>query len=292
MGGTGLDMVRVLTTLISEIVVDGRTYPRNGKVEAAIERYAAAMRKGDIFPPIRVGRITNQEPKITYLVDGYHRLCASLRVGKTTIKAEVRHYGSREEIYIDAIKLNATHGEPFRQYERMRIATNLKQSGHSTEEISEILRILPEEVERITINIVEVKRCEVCRKIETAEPSLIGASAPNPQELFSQPDPFGPSSNKPHLLPVVLLQQNGGGYEDRVVERLASTLHEEWLQSTTHIMQGAQIAEGTLEYYRKLLVPYEELPEERQSTYKQRARAILSLIETNCLKIEAVLRGK
>ena len=69
--------------------------------EEVVQDYADKMTEGIIFPPVTV--IANR------LVDGYHRVEAALRIGRTEIDAEVLP-GDKTAALLAALKANATHG--------------------------------------------------------------------------------------------------------------------------------------------------------------------------------------
>lgn len=90
---------------ISKINVDGSTQMREGLVEETIIDYTEAMQNGANFPPITVF----EENGSYWLADGFHRVEAAKRAGKTDIDAEIIS-GNQREALLHAIGANSTHG--------------------------------------------------------------------------------------------------------------------------------------------------------------------------------------
>lgn len=79
----------------------------------AIE-YAQAMKMGVKFPPIHVGVFDGKQ----WVVDGIHRIKAKQRIKQQMIEATIKDYSSLAEMFLDAAKLNATHGLPYKFSEK------------------------------------------------------------------------------------------------------------------------------------------------------------------------------
>ena len=81
------------------------TQARAALSETIIHEYAAAMARGDVFPPIEV-----YFDEMTYwLADGFHRVKAATIAGHTTIAAVVHAGGTREALR-HAVSANEEHG--------------------------------------------------------------------------------------------------------------------------------------------------------------------------------------
>jgi hypothetical protein len=92
---------------------EGKTQPRKGIDQTVVKEYADAMRGNDdipaaIFPP--VDAIEDEHGNI-FLVDGYHRLRASVHVGFTEIAANI-YPGTERDAILASVGANATHGLP------------------------------------------------------------------------------------------------------------------------------------------------------------------------------------
>lgn len=99
---------------INKITVDNEVYPRDSHDNATVLRYRQAL---DLLPPIKISHES-------ILIDGYHRLLAHQVEGKKEIEAETLEV-SRENILVEAIRLNARHGRQLSSKEKNRHARTL-----------------------------------------------------------------------------------------------------------------------------------------------------------------------
>ena len=99
---------------IADIEVDRTVYPRDSHDNESVSRYRMAL---DRLPSIKV----NQD---LVLIDGYHRLLAYQVEGKQQIPADILEV-SRDQILVEAIRLNATHGKQLSAAEKRRHARTL-----------------------------------------------------------------------------------------------------------------------------------------------------------------------
>jgi ParB-like nuclease domain. len=120
---------------VSKIEVIQGLLPRveTHTVEDKVEEYKEAMSLGSEFPPITVWQKNTEY----WLIDGMHRLLASKRLGRETIKAEVVELKDMLEAKIVAITKNR-HGLPLTKQEKKILCQNLYMEGV---EISELMRI-------------------------------------------------------------------------------------------------------------------------------------------------------
>jgi len=95
--------IRIL--LITSIRTDGQTQQRNALNADIVAEYAALMRGGVEFPPVRVWWDNNNY----WLTDGFHRLSAAELASRTELLCEV-HRGSLSEAQWDSYAANMTHG--------------------------------------------------------------------------------------------------------------------------------------------------------------------------------------
>nr|DAN46425.1 MAG TPA: chromosome partitioning protein [Caudoviricetes sp.] len=96
----------VLLTDISNININPR---KNGLIEENVE----SLKEAEVFPEIHLGLLDGQ----LIVVDGYHRLEASKRLGLETIKAYITDYKTIETIIRDAINENINHGQRLSDYD-------------------------------------------------------------------------------------------------------------------------------------------------------------------------------
>lgn len=123
---------------IKEVQIDEGLYPRMHSDFVTIARYINAMKSGAVFPPIKVAK---NEQGIHVLIDGRHRMEATMACKKEHIQAEIAEGLTDKEIYLEAVKANMTHGRQFSTQEVTQIAITLQDFDMGLEEISEIIRI-------------------------------------------------------------------------------------------------------------------------------------------------------
>ncbi|MBX0310833.1 MAG: ParB N-terminal domain-containing protein [Sulfurihydrogenibium sp.] len=123
---------------ISEINIIQGLLPRveTHTVEEKVEEYKEAMEMGSEFPPISVWKKGNEY----WLIDGMHRLMASKRIGKTTIKAEIVELENMIEAKIMAITKNR-HGLPLTKEEKRILCQNLYMEGVPIPELQRIFGV-------------------------------------------------------------------------------------------------------------------------------------------------------
>lgn len=81
-----------------------------------VERYAESMDHGARFPPVLIGQIG----QAYYVLDGFHRLEAAKRNGRTEVRAKVAKMTARDATAY-AIDANVTNGLPFNYEDRETI---------------------------------------------------------------------------------------------------------------------------------------------------------------------------
>lgn len=99
---------------VADIQIDRMAYPRDSHDNESVSRYRMAL---DRLPPIKV----NQD---LVLIDGYHRLLAYQVEGKQQIPADILKV-PRDQILVEAIRLNAAHGKQLSVAEKRRHARTL-----------------------------------------------------------------------------------------------------------------------------------------------------------------------
>ena len=90
---------------ISKLNMELQTRAKNN--DEVIQEYAEQMKDGVTFPNVTVFR--EKKTGITYLVDGFHRMEATVLNGGKTIEADII-YGDRAAALTYALKANAEHG--------------------------------------------------------------------------------------------------------------------------------------------------------------------------------------
>jgi ParB-like chromosome segregation protein Spo0J len=123
---------------VSKIEVIQGLLPRveTHTVEDKVEEYREAMEIGSEFPPITVW----QKGDEFWLIDGMHRLMASKRLGRETIKAEIVELKDMLEAEILAITKNR-HGLPLTKEEKRLLCQNLYSKNVKIQELQKIFGV-------------------------------------------------------------------------------------------------------------------------------------------------------
>lgn len=91
---------------IDQIRRDGGTQSRAAINEATVAEYAEAMLDPiRVFPPV----IVYHDGRDYWLADGFHRLAAWERIGRTDIPTDIRQ-GTRRDAILHSVAANSTHG--------------------------------------------------------------------------------------------------------------------------------------------------------------------------------------
>jgi hypothetical protein len=104
---------------LDTLVVSGQFQIRQALTESFVKRYVAAYEVGAEMPPVEVAivRGTNGEP-IYYLVDGFHRVEALARLGRTEVDAQISELPSLNAVLWEGWKRNQ-HGVHYTKDERV-----------------------------------------------------------------------------------------------------------------------------------------------------------------------------
>lgn len=135
---------------ISDLVFDQEIYPRIRDQWQTAWRYAQSMKAGSEFPRILVGAF---EDKL-FIVDGVHRVNAKKLLKEEYIEANVKKYESKNDMFVDAVKCNIVHGRQLSSQERTRIITKLEDMEFSLQEISEIVKVPTDKIEKFKARII------------------------------------------------------------------------------------------------------------------------------------------
>ena len=101
---------------VSELVLDYDFYPRSSVDAQNVGYIAEAMAAGMELPPIVIDK------KSKRVIDGFHRVKAMIRANKgdtnVPITAIERSYPNDAEMFLDAVRLNASHGSKLTSFDR------------------------------------------------------------------------------------------------------------------------------------------------------------------------------
>jgi len=105
---------------VSEIIEDPAIQSRVKLNQGVVKEYAAAMNAGIQFPPIEVFNIRGR----FYVVDGFHRLQATRKVGFEDILVSI-HEGTFRDAVVFSAGMNSEHGLQRTSADKRRAVINL-----------------------------------------------------------------------------------------------------------------------------------------------------------------------
>ena len=134
------------TVEASSLVLDMNLYPRHHMDQQTISDYVEALRSGATFPPVIADK------KSRRVVDGWKRTTAALRFGgaTATIEVEFRSYPSESAMLLEAIHLNAVHGERLTHYDMRRCVILCEELKVPPAKIAAALNLTLEKFTRIS----------------------------------------------------------------------------------------------------------------------------------------------
>ena len=118
---------RLVTLRIGQIARD-RAFQMRKKVDAGtVQRYAGVYRSGKEMPPVDVAVVEG----VHILVDGWHRVAALERLGRTSVEAKVIDASSRAAAVLLGVQANLAHGVPLKRAEvRTAFRAFVRAKGH------------------------------------------------------------------------------------------------------------------------------------------------------------------
>jgi len=141
---------------LSDIIFDKEVYPRIEKDDEKINLYRQAI---DLLPPIIISK--NKK-----LIDGYHRLIAYRLEQKKEIEVETLDITEDQDIYLEALKRNSSHGMQLNLGEKKRAAIALYEKYKFTQEkIAKILSVTHQSISNYIADLIKIKKEERARLI-------------------------------------------------------------------------------------------------------------------------------
>lgn len=114
---------------LSELVLDFSVYPRTQLSNYNTASIAEALSAGAELPPIIA------EEKSKRIVDGFHRHHALMRVfgEDAVIDVVFKRYKDDADLFADAMRRNATHGQKLSKFDRLRCVIKSEELGLSVD---------------------------------------------------------------------------------------------------------------------------------------------------------------
>lgn len=128
---------------IKDVRWDEDIYPRISYNWIKANEYAYAMKAGAKFPPIVVALHKNKY----YGIDGRHRIEAHKTNKLEIISAVLVDMSSKKQMFIEAVKLNNTHGFALNFREKAKIIHRLQEFKMGSKEISMLVSMPMDKIE-------------------------------------------------------------------------------------------------------------------------------------------------
>jgi len=139
----------VSTRRLAELIEDFSVYPRHAIDEANVGSLAAAARSGVALPPLVIEAATNR------IVDGFHRARVYRRLlgPEGVVEVEEATYGSEDELLLDAVRRNASHGRKLDGIDQVRIVSMCRERGIALAAVAHVLHIPTERAEKLLVRL-------------------------------------------------------------------------------------------------------------------------------------------
>lgn len=162
------DLMRKIA--IEKLVCDLSLYPRVAIDGMHVEQMRAALRAGATFPPLVICIKTRK------VVDGFHRVRAYADEYGEDHEAEVveKEYPSEKELFLDAIRFNATHGKSMEFLDRAHAIQRAVELGIDKSMVAKSIHVDKEEFCRLSVVPVPRRGNGACGlEVDAAPRSLI-----------------------------------------------------------------------------------------------------------------------
>ena len=159
---------------IAELILDYRLYPRT-TIDATHVRYMVeALQAGKILPPIKADKGSKR------VTDGFHRYSAHRQFSgdDATIKVIAFPYKDEQEMFRDAMFLNAGHGRALTKNDRTHCLLVAEKLKMSMDQVSDALCLTVDALKKMRTDRVGVVKVDKRgRKTERALKQTIGYKA-------------------------------------------------------------------------------------------------------------------
>ncbi len=136
------------TVKVSSLVLDFDLYPRQQIDSHHVGEMIAAEAAGIKFPPC----VTDKKSR--RVIDGFHRCRKQLRVYGANAEIEVieKTYRNEKEMFLDAVRYNASHGRNLSSYDRAHCALRAGELGIKDDVLAGALSVTVERVDALRVN--------------------------------------------------------------------------------------------------------------------------------------------
>jgi len=132
---------------IGKLVFDYDLYPRSDVDRQHIANMSSALDAGVKFPPIVIDK------KSKRITDGFHRVKTYQQKYDDNYKIEAveKTYQNENEIFLDAIRLNANHGQTLTKHDRVRCILLSEKLKINEPEVAAALSMTIEKVNQLRV---------------------------------------------------------------------------------------------------------------------------------------------
>ena len=130
------------------IVLDHSVYPRMNLDAKNIRDITEALSLGVELPPVVI------DAKSKRCVDGFHRVKANLRLYGDNAEVVVieKHYKTEADLFLDAMRLNASHGVKLDSYDQTRCLLVADALGIKDEQLTSVLHLSHDKLDKLRVS--------------------------------------------------------------------------------------------------------------------------------------------
>jgi hypothetical protein len=138
---------KIAKVKVAGLVFDYDVYPRDEINSYSVSKIVRALEAGVEMPPIIVDAQSKR------IIDGFHRARAHQRVfGKgAKIRAILRTYPDEQALFLDAIRLNASHGRQLSRYDQARCLAKAEAFGIDQADVAAVLNMTMERLSEMRV---------------------------------------------------------------------------------------------------------------------------------------------
>lgn len=126
----------------SKLILDYNLYPRHQINPQNVRDLRRALQTGVTLPPVIADK------KSQRVIDGFHRVTEALKDDRK-IDIEYKTYKNDSAMLLDAIRLNAGHGQKLTEYDKARCVAIAGEAGISRGELAAAMAVTTERVDQI-----------------------------------------------------------------------------------------------------------------------------------------------
>jgi len=212
---------------LSKIIEDMDLYPRPGIDSDHVRNIMMAMETGSKFQPII---LTDK----FVIVDGFHRKRAleKLSSKNTEIEAEIRTYKTNQDLFIDAMRLNAPHGLRISGEDRKYAIQKAIELKIDEQSIANALNITSIKIDKITNQFSQIHNMNIKIPVKNSVRHMAGKEITKEQAEV-MPSLPGTTQNTQIKQLILMLNNDMINREDELTGQLMNQLHKavkKWLE--------------------------------------------------------------